>query len=160
MLVVFSVAFFSVAMTLDGGRMAMSATVDFVVLMCAVTLQSFPLLSQQHYERMSYVYSLELGKSQYASARESKHLRSLLHKLLPTTVINQLLAGREIIADPYDDVTILFTDMKGFTAFSSRIQPSELVDFLNTMYSAFDEILDKFRLYKVEVIGDACKFVL
>ena len=45
--------------------------------------------------------------------------------------------------------------MKGFTAFSSHIQPSELVNFLNTLYSAFDEILDKFGLYKVEVIGDA-----
>lgn len=45
--------------------------------------------------------------------------------------------------------------MKGFTAFSSQIQPSELVNFLNTLYSAFDEILVKFGLYKVEVIGDA-----
>ena len=45
--------------------------------------------------------------------------------------------------------------MKGFTAFSSKIMPSELVNFLNTLYSAFDEILDTYGLYKVEVIGDA-----
>lgn len=61
----------------------------------------------------------------------------LLSKLLPLTVIQELASGRELIADPYDDVTIIFTDMKGFTAFSSQILPSELVNFLNTLYVVF-----------------------
>jgi hypothetical protein len=129
------------------GRMSYAATADFIILLAALVLLAFPLLSQRHYERTSYCLTHELSKSQSDSQREGRHLRSLLHTLLPLSVIDQLLSGREIIADPYDDVTILFTDMKGFTAYSSRIQPSELVDFLNTMYSAFDEILEKFHLY-------------
>ena len=152
---VMSFSFFAVSQTLHGGRMAMASTVDFLVLFLSLGLQSFPLLSQQHYERVNFANARELSKSSKQRAKESKHLRKLLLKLLPAQVIDEIFAGREVVADPYDDVTILFTDMKGFTAFSSRIQPSELVDFLNTMYSAFDEILDKFGLYKVEVIGDA-----
>lgn len=48
-----------------------------------------------------------------------------------------------------------YKDMAGFTAYSSKITPTQLVRFLNRMYSAFDEITNKHGVYKVEVIGDA-----
>ena len=63
--------------------------------------------------------------------------------------------GRMIIADYFKNTTVLFTDMKGFTAYSSTVTPFELVFFLNRMYAAFDEITDKHDVYKVEIIGDA-----
>jgi class 3 adenylate cyclase len=50
---------------------------------------------------------------------------------------------------------VLFTDMKGFTTFSSRVTPSELVEFLNQMFSRFDAIAAQHNIYKVEIIGDA-----
>ncbi|CAE7239291.1 gcy-17 [Symbiodinium sp. CCMP2456] len=59
------------------------------------------------------------------------------------------------IAEDFPDVTIVFTDLKGFTAFCSRITPTELVELLNLLYSAFDEVILEWGLYKVEVIGDA-----
>merc|ERR1719271_1634483 len=63
--------------------------------------------------------------------------------------------GISPIADEYQGVTIIFTDIKGFTAYSAQLTPIELITFLNSMYSAFDEVILNWGLYKVEVIGDA-----
>jgi class 3 adenylate cyclase len=69
----------------------------------------------------------EMVEAQHAS-------RMLLKNLLPSNIVDQINQGRGLIADYFDDVTVLFTDMKGFTAFSSTITPQRLVEFLNEMY--------------------------
>jgi len=63
--------------------------------------------------------------------------------------------GTSPIAETHDGVTILFTDIKGFTKFSASVSPQKLCSVLNSMYSAFDEIIYMWELYKVEIIGDA-----
>ena len=66
------------------------------------------------------------------------------------------LQGNEgVLADEFNNVTILFTDMKGFTAYSSTVTPKRLVDFLSTLFSKFDMIMSGYDLHKVEIIGDA-----
>merc|ERR1711871_773556 len=62
---------------------------------------------------------------------------------------------KKLIAQTYKDVTVLFTDIKGFTNFSRSITPIQLVKFLNNMYSAFDDVLMDWEAYKVEILGDA-----
>lgn len=63
--------------------------------------------------------------------------------------------GATMVADHFDRVSVLFTDMKHFTSFSSKVTPADVVDFLNAMYSDFDRISAHYGLYKVEIIGDA-----
>lgn len=83
----------------------------------------------------------------------------LLNSMVPPRIAVQLKALRwwEItdsscvtsIADSYPDVTVLFTDLVGFTKLSSRITPEAAMRHLNSMYSVFDEICEKYGLYKV-----------
>jgi class 3 adenylate cyclase len=81
---------------------------------------------------------------------------SLLLSLLPATVIETLKnSPKQLIADYFNNVTILFTDIVQFTAFSSKLKPSEVVEFLNDMFSFFDDITEAHKAYKVEIIGDA-----
>ena len=54
------------------------------------------------------------------------------------------------------EVTILFTDIVGFTAMSQTATPFEVMHFLHTLFTAFDDLIDMNpRLWKVETIGDA-----
>jgi class 3 adenylate cyclase len=58
------------------------------------------------------------------------------------------------IAELYENTTILFADMAGFTAWSSTRQPVQVFELLETLYKAFDAIAVRFNVFKVETIGD------
>uniref|UniRef100_A0A7S2T5X4 Guanylate cyclase domain-containing protein n=1 Tax=Chloropicon primus TaxID=1764295 RepID=A0A7S2T5X4_9CHLO len=62
------------------------------------------------------------------------------------------------VARMHQDVTVLFTDIVGFTAMSGTCPPHEVMSFLHTLFSAFDDLIDddpSDQLWKVETIGDA-----
>lgn len=58
------------------------------------------------------------------------------------------------IADLFTDVTVMFADIVGFTAWSSVREPSQVFSLLETVYAAFDEIARKRKVFKVETVGD------
>jgi len=115
---------------------------------CSLWLQEY--LSQVfHSERRAALVCID--KIEQARTAGSQ----LLRNMLPPHVVSLVRNGTSPIAEIYDGVTILFTDIKGFTKFSASISPQQLVSVLNSMYSAFDEIISMWELYKVEIIGDA-----
>jgi class 3 adenylate cyclase len=52
-------------------------------------------------------------------------------------------------------VSILFTDIVGFTTISAKSSPLQVLQMLNALYHEFDQLVEKNNLYKVETIGDA-----
>lgn len=78
----------------------------------------------------------------------------LLLSILPQSIAQQLKRRPETIADSFADVTVLFADLVNFTAFSTRVSPTELVKSLNQIFSAFDQLAAKFSLEKIKTIGD------
>jgi class 3 adenylate cyclase len=98
-----------------------------------------------------------LTQNLFAEAQKSDQL---LQNLLPKKVIQHLkyVSGDKQasgIAEAYDNVTILFADVSGFTAFSSHITPEQLVQFLNELFTCFDDIAEDCGLEKIKTIGDA-----
>lgn len=79
----------------------------------------------------------------------------LLLNVLPQSIAERLKRGEKTIADSLADVAVLFADIVGFTALSSHVSPTELIELLNNIFSAFDKLADQHGLEKIKTIGDA-----
>ena len=86
---------------------------------------------------------------------ERARSHQLLLNVLPQRIIDRLNAGETLIADGHDNVTVLFSDIVGFTTISSATPPSELVAELNGLFSGFDAICDDAGVDKIKTVGDA-----
>ena len=88
-------------------------------------------------------------------ADEQEKSERLLLNILPEAIAERLKQGESTIADSFADVTVMFADLVGFTKLSASLSPAELVELLNYIFSAFDDLADKYGLEKIKTIGDA-----
>lgn len=89
-------------------------------------------------------------------ALDAERARSdhLLLNILPRTIAERLKEREATIADAHPEVSVLFADLVDFTGLSATLTPREVVESLNSIFSAFDELADKHGLEKIKTLGD------
>ena len=87
--------------------------------------------------------------------KQKAEIESLLFNILPEEVAHELRHTGAATPRYYDNVSVMFTDFKGFTALADQLSPQEVIQELDENFKAFDNIIDKYKLEKIKTIGDA-----
>jgi len=88
-------------------------------------------------------------------AEEQKKSERVLLNVLPSSIAQRLKNHQGLIADGYADVTVMFADLVNFTQLTESLSPEQMVSLLNTIFSGFDELSEKYGVEKIKTIGDA-----
>jgi class 3 adenylate cyclase len=86
---------------------------------------------------------------------EQMKTEKLMLNILPRPIADRLKRGEKNISGSYPDVTILFSDLVGFTKMSSQVSATDLVKLLNDLFTRFDIRAESLGLEKIKTIGDA-----
>ncbi len=118
----------------------------FVLNVMGVTLSAFVMLGYFVEQRERARAALEI---------ERERSERLLLNVLPSPIAQRLKERDGIIAERYDDVSVLFADLVDFTEHAMVMSAEELVALLDRIFTAFDHVADRHGVEKIKTIGDA-----
>lgn len=110
-------------------------------------------LEQQKEEIITTLEQVQMQKETIEKERDTSD--KLLLNILPKATAEELREKGYATPKFYKQVTIMFTDFKGFTQIAEKLTPTELVKELEYCFLGFDDILDKYDLEKIKTIGDS-----
>ena len=105
----------------------------------------------EHAEKLE----VEVAERTQDLRREKENANHLLHNILPVDVAEELMRNGSTEPRRYEEVTILFTDFKGFTNTVGTLPAKKVVEELNDIFEHFDDIVDACGLEKIKTIGDS-----
>jgi len=98
----------------------------------------------------------EQEKMMLRKVEEEKQMSDrLLMRIMPKAIADKLKKGQRIIVDYFSEVTVMFSDIVGYTKMSATLPEDELIKLLHSIYSSFDELTFKHGLEKIKTIGDS-----
>jgi len=124
-------------------------------LECEWEGRTYSLIAIDVYEYgFTNLYGTDITANREVERAHAENERLLLN-ILPASIAERLRHGEEPIADRVDEMTVLFADIVAFSQLSMELGPSELVQMLNRIFSAFDDLTEEYGLEKIKTIGDA-----
>ncbi len=115
-----------------------------IIVFLSVLVMILAIFAVQRIRRSNKLISFEREKSD-----------KLLLNILPKATADELKTLGQSLPRSYQSVTVLFTDFKGFTQITEKMQPESLVDSLSVFFMGFDSIMTKYGIEKIKTIGDA-----
>ena len=98
---------------------------------------------------------VQLDQQHQLLAEEQKKSERVLLNVLPSNIAQRLKDHQGLIADGHADVTVMFADLVNFTQLTESLSPEQMVGLLNTIFSGFDQLCEKYGVEKIKTIGDA-----
>ncbi|MDB5284486.1 MAG: adenylate/guanylate cyclase protein, partial [Bacteroidota bacterium] len=101
------------------------------------------------------IRNADLQKAYNSLELEKKRSEELLNNILPEEVSEELKQSGKTKARSYEQVTVMFADIQGFTKISEQLSAEEIVSGIDEYFEAFDKIVERFGIEKIKTIGDA-----
>lgn len=105
---------------------------------------------------VGFIHSLyvKLKRTEILLRNEHEKSELLLNNIFPKRIADRLKNGEVLIADRYQESTILFSDLVGFSHLSKTMTPQKLIQLLDKIITHFDQLSEKFQVEKIKTIGD------
>lgn len=141
----FAAFLFSVTVLWPETRLAITYQLTWMLTITAFAAIGFYFLDRT--QRIAWLRQIDLISAQ-------DQIRTLLHNVLPPSIAERKLAGESPIADSFQQASLLFADVVGFTTLSSRLSSAQVVNMLNDLFERFDRVVARHGLEKIKTIGD------
>jgi class 3 adenylate cyclase len=130
------------------------ALVVYLILFSLIIWAVYDLLNLRFARRQ---YSLEqiINKRTEDLIIEKEKTEELLANVLPRNTASEIMEKGKATKIKYNFVTVLFSDIQGFTKIAEEMNPEMLIDELDKFFFYFDSVVEKFGIEKIKTIGDA-----
>jgi class 3 adenylate cyclase len=149
---VIAIAFTESVVVYDGPD---SLALDGLFFVVATTGSLLALHLIEHARRRLFFQDLLIREQSDAIAVEREKSDRLLLNVMPSSISARLREGESEVADEYPSVTVMFADIVGFTPLAAGLRAPDVVRLLNSLFSAFDELVAARGLEKIKTIGDS-----
>ena len=128
-------------------------SLDKFIASCNIAFDDFTIQQSRAQHALSLVSEELLEKNEEIKNNKEK-IETLLFNILPESIIERVLNNESNIADFISCANVMFADITNFTKISNKIGVSKTVQFLNDVFTVFDEISKKYQIKKIKIIGD------
>lgn len=130
------------------------ALIFYLVLISLIIWALYGLLNLR-FARKQYMLEQIINNRTEDLIIEKEKTEALLANVLPKSTAAELMAKGKATKIKYNFVTVLFSDIQGFTKIAEEMNPEVLIDELDKFFFYFDSVVEKYGIEKIKTIGDA-----
>jgi len=124
------------------------------IILQLIILALYIILRLRDVRKLNLLEQLVSKKTDELIAEKQKR-EALLGKVLPPKAANEIMVKGKADKTKYNFVTVLFSDIQGFTKIAEEMNPELLIDELDKFFFYFDSVVEKYGIEKIKTIGDA-----
>lgn len=131
-----------------------------VALLCYlifIAVLFWAIKRSRDYQFAKQRYQLEklINERTFELLKEKDRTEDLLANVLPKGTADEIKSTGRAQKKKYSMVTVLFSDIQGFTKIAESMNPEVLIDELDKFFFHFDSVAEKYNIEKIKTIGDA-----
>ncbi len=107
------------------------------------------------FARTQYMLEQIINKRTEDLIIEKEKTETLLANVLPKNTASEIMEKGKATKIKYNFVTVLFSDIQGFTKIAEEMNPEVLIDELDKFFFHFDSVVESLGIEKIKTIGDA-----
>ena len=127
----------------------------FYMLAAGLGIWAFYTSMNLRFARTQYMLEQIINKRTEDLIVEKEKTEKLLANVLPRNTANEIMEKGKATKIKYNFVTVLFSDIQGFTKIAEETNPEILIDELDKFFFYFDSVVERLGIEKIKTIGDA-----